>query len=87
MGILHSGYDTKYNQDFDRYINPRQFLRSTDLDSPRELLPKAVGVEVLIAGFLVVLFEYVQHVRNAYREAWPLELAGLRVFSILPAIP
>ncbi|KAL2828183.1 hypothetical protein BDW59DRAFT_159776 [Aspergillus cavernicola] len=49
--------------------------------SPRELFPKAVGVEVLVAGFLVVLFQCISDVKDAYHQIWPLELTGLRVFS------
>ncbi|KAJ5607002.1 hypothetical protein N7537_003621 [Penicillium hordei] len=47
----------KYNQHFDRYINPRRFLTPADLDSLRELFPEAVGAHLLIAGLLVILFE------------------------------
>ncbi|KAJ5941294.1 hypothetical protein N7516_001462 [Penicillium verrucosum] len=70
----------KFNAHFTRYINPRRFLTPADLNRLRELFPEAVGVEVLIAGFLIVLFESEQHTQDAYREVWPLELAGLRVF-------
>ncbi|KAJ5296954.1 uncharacterized protein N7443_007847 [Penicillium atrosanguineum] len=80
LGILTPRSPDKYNQHFARYINPRRFLRPADLDSLRELFPEAVGAEVLLAGFLVVLFENMQHVHDAYSEVWPLELAGLRVF-------
>ncbi|KAB8259788.1 hypothetical protein BDV32DRAFT_149988 [Aspergillus pseudonomiae] len=79
-GILTPRSPGKYNQHFDRYINPRRLLRPTDLDSLRELFPEAVGVEVLIAGFIVVLFKHVQYVHHAYTQIWPLELAGLRVY-------
>lgn len=79
-GILTPRSPDKFNQHFDRYINPRRFLRPADLDSLRELFPEAVGVEVMIAGFMIILFENVQHLQDAYREVWPLELAGLRVF-------
>ncbi|KAI9370466.1 hypothetical protein BJX61DRAFT_535613 [Aspergillus egyptiacus] len=79
-GILTPRSLDKYNQHFDRYINPRRFLRPSDLDCLRELFPEAVGVEVLIAGFMIVLFDTLQQVRLAYSEVWPLELAGLRVF-------
>ncbi|KAJ5888631.1 hypothetical protein N7495_008672 [Penicillium taxi] len=68
-----------YDQHFSRYINPRRFLRSTDLDSLRQLFPGAVGATVLIAGFLIILFDDIQHVHDAYSEIYPLELAGLLV--------
>lgn len=79
-GILPPRSPDKYNEHFDRYINPRRFLTPADLDSLRELFPEAVGVHVLIAGFLIILFEDKRHVQDAYSEVWPLELAGLRVF-------
>ncbi|KAJ5765130.1 hypothetical protein N7520_004689 [Penicillium odoratum] len=69
-----------YNRYFDRYINPRRFLRATDLNSLRELFPAAIGATVLIAGFLIILFDDMQHVRNAYTEIYPLELAGMLVY-------
>ncbi|CAG8939211.1 unnamed protein product [Penicillium salamii] len=69
----------KYNEHFDRYINPRRFLTPADLDSLRELFPEAVGVHLLIAGFLVILFEEERHVLDACNTVWPLELAGLQV--------
>ena len=70
----------KYNEHFDRNINPRRFLTPADLDSLRELFPEAVGVHLLIAGFLIILFEEKRHVYDAYHNVWPLELAGLQVF-------
>lgn len=70
----------RYNQHFNRYINPRRFLSPADLDSLRELFPEAVGAHLLISGFLIILFKEIDHVRHAYNEIWPLELAGLRVF-------
>jgi hypothetical protein len=36
--------------------------------------PKFHPVHLLIAGFLIALFEEEQHVYDAYNEAWPLEL-------------
>lgn len=69
----------KYNQHFDRYINPRRFLTPADLDSLRELFPEAICVHLLIAGFLIILFGEEQHVLDAYDNVSPVELAGLRV--------
>jgi hypothetical protein len=79
-GILTPRSPDRYNEHFDRYINPRRFLTTADLDSLRELFPEAVGVHLLIAGFLIVLFEEEQHVYDAYNEAWPLELE--RFFAV-----
>lgn len=84
VGILTLRLPDKYNKYFDRYINPRRFLTPSDLDSLRELFPGAIGVYVLIAGFLIILFEDKRHGYDAYSEAWPLELAGLRVFFHFP---
>lgn len=39
-----------------------------------------MGVEVLVAGYAIVLFEQMADVEDAYYRIWPLELAGLRVF-------
>lgn len=80
FGPLTPRSPEKYNEHFDRYINPRRFLTPADLDSLRELFPEAVGAHLLIAGFLVILFEEERHVQDAYNNTWPLELAGLQVF-------
>ncbi|KAJ5229487.1 hypothetical protein N7489_010195 [Penicillium chrysogenum] len=64
-GILTPRSPDRYNEHFDRYINPRRFLTTADLDSLRELFPEAVGVHLLIAGFLIVLFEEEQHLAPA----------------------
>ncbi|CRL21860.1 unnamed protein product [Penicillium camemberti] len=79
-GILTPRSPDKYNEHFGRYINPRRFLTLADLDSLRNLFLEAVGVHVVIVGFLVILFEDKRHVHDACSEVWPLELAGLRVF-------
>lgn len=45
-------------------------MRATDLDSLRGLFPKAIGVPVLIAGFMIIiLFDKMEHVlQNAYTD-------------------
>jgi hypothetical protein len=78
--LLASRSPDKYNQHFDRYINPRRFLTPASLDSLRELFPEAVCVHLLIAGFLMIIFEEERHVFDAYNNVWPLELAGLQVY-------
>ncbi|KAJ5435490.1 hypothetical protein N7445_006375 [Penicillium cf. griseofulvum] len=80
FGPLTPRSPEKYNQHFDRYINPRRFLTPADLDSLRELFPEAVSIYLLIAGFLIILFEEERHVQDTCNKAWPLELAGLQVF-------
>ncbi|KAJ5101132.1 hypothetical protein N7456_007184 [Penicillium angulare] len=79
-GILTPRTPHDFNNHFDRFINPRRFLRATDLDSLRELFPKATGVNVFVAGFMVIIFDDQTDVQDAYQKIWPLELAGLRVF-------
>ncbi|KAK9851052.1 hypothetical protein MYU51_011245 [Penicillium brevicompactum] len=62
-----------------RNINPRRFLRPAQLESVRNAFPKAIGVEIRVAGFMVVLYEHMKYVRLRYRHNWPLWFAGLRV--------
>lgn len=69
-----------YNMHFSRNINPRRFLTSRDLDVLRGLFPASVGAEVLIAGFIIILFDRKSDLVDAYTNVWPLELAGLRVY-------
>ncbi|CAI7606054.1 unnamed protein product [Penicillium glandicola] len=78
-GPLSPRSPAKYNQHFDRHINPRRFLTPADLDSLRELFPEAVGVHLLIAGFLVILFQEERHVLDVCYNVWPLGIAGLQV--------
>ncbi|KAL4809843.1 hypothetical protein BDV18DRAFT_156224 [Aspergillus unguis] len=69
-----------YDWRFRREINARRFLTPADLDSLRELFPKAVGVDLLVAGFLVILFDRMAHLDEVYREMFPCQIAGLFVF-------
>lgn len=39
-----------------RYINPRRMSTAQDLNQIRIMFPTAIGVRVLIAGFVVVMF-------------------------------
>jgi hypothetical protein len=52
----------------------------SDPDSIRELFPQAVELEILIAGFIIILFDRVSNVKDAYWRIWLLELGSLRVF-------
>lgn len=56
-GILPPRFTHKYDAHFRHFINPRRFLRPTDLNSLRELFPNATGVEILVAGFMVIIFD------------------------------
>lgn len=78
-GILTPRSPDKFNILFHRDINLRKFLTAHDLDCFRKLFPRSMGVEVLVAGYAIVLFEQMTDVEDAYYRIWPLELAGLRV--------
>lgn len=45
-------------------INPRKFLTEQDLESLRILFPKATGAQLLIAGFLRMLFDNIADVEQ-----------------------
>ncbi|KAK2781397.1 hypothetical protein FQN53_000588 [Emmonsiellopsis sp. PD_33] len=62
---------------FTREINPRKILTARDLDSLRELFPRAVGAQVLIAGFIVILFRNMGDLRNTEARGRPHEIGGL----------
>lgn len=79
-GILTPRSPGQFNILFHRDINPRKFLTANDLACFRRLFPRSIGVEILVAGYVIVLFEQMTDVEKAYHEIWPLELAGLRVF-------
>ncbi|KAL3433411.1 hypothetical protein BDV09DRAFT_186676 [Aspergillus tetrazonus] len=60
-------------------INPRKFLTAQDLDSLRILFPKSIGAQLLIAGFLRVLFNSGTDAEQARNLSCPSELGGLVV--------
>ncbi|KAL4819957.1 hypothetical protein BDW67DRAFT_173223 [Aspergillus spinulosporus] len=60
-------------------MNPRKFLTEKDLDSLRILFPKSIGAQVLIAGFLRVLFSSVKDVEQTHNKGYPGEMGGLVV--------
>lgn len=82
--ILTLDWTSRWDAQFSRDINPRRFLTARDLDTLRELFPKAIGANVLIAGFVVILFEDSSALNNAYQETWPIEMAGLLVCFDIP---
>lgn len=61
-------------------INPRRFPIRHDLDTLRMPFPQAVGIEIWVAGYVIILFDKMSDVKDAYNRIWPLELAGLRVY-------
>ncbi|EPS31492.1 hypothetical protein PDE_06447 [Penicillium oxalicum 114-2] len=60
-------------------INPRKILAHEQLDGLRELFPAAVGVRVLAAGFMVMLFTSVSDIQDIYWNDWIMEVGGLKV--------
>ncbi|KAL5335429.1 hypothetical protein BJX70DRAFT_325661 [Aspergillus crustosus] len=68
-----------YEKGFTDYINPRRVLEPDAVSRLQMAFEHSVGVEILVAGFMVVLYDREKHVRRAYQSIWPLEFAGLRV--------
>ncbi|EYE95415.1 uncharacterized protein EURHEDRAFT_515283 [Aspergillus ruber CBS 135680] len=60
-------------------INPRKFLTEQDLESLRILFPKAIGAQLLIAGFLRMLFDSIVDVERTHNLGYPGEVGGLVV--------
>lgn len=85
MGILTPRSPWKEEYYFQSAINPRRLLTASQLDGLREVFPQAVGARVLVAGFLVVLFESLCDITQAYHQNWAMEVGGLRVVYDLVA--
>ncbi|KAF7717814.1 Uncharacterized protein PECH_008457 [Penicillium ucsense] len=70
------------------HINPRKILSPEQLDCLRDLFPTAIGVQVLVSGFLVVLMKSQSDIRAAYHQGLVSEVAGLALtfndFSVQP---
>ncbi|KAL4937591.1 hypothetical protein BDV06DRAFT_232470 [Aspergillus oleicola] len=60
-------------------INPRKFLTEQDLESLRILFPKSIGAQLLIAGFLRILFDSITDVERTHNLGYPHEVGGLVV--------
>ncbi|KAI9375182.1 hypothetical protein BJX61DRAFT_192188 [Aspergillus egyptiacus] len=60
-------------------INPRKFLTEQDLDSLRILFPKSIGAQVLISGFLRILFKSVSDVQQTHNLGYLREVGSLIV--------
>jgi hypothetical protein len=58
-------------------INPRKFLTEQDLESLRILFPRAIGAQLLIAGFLRILFDSLAEVERTHNLGYPGEVGGL----------
>lgn len=62
-----------------RQINPRRMLTADDLNNIRTMFPKAVGIRVLIGGYVVVLFQTMSDMRASWSEGVPDTLGGFDV--------
>ncbi|KAJ5101432.1 hypothetical protein NUU61_003654 [Penicillium alfredii] len=51
-----------------RRINPRRFLAESDLELLRRFFPSAIGVRLLIAGFVIVLFRNRKDIEASWLE-------------------
>lgn len=71
---------------FRQGINPRKLLSNEQLDAIRELFPTAVGARVLVAGFIVILFQTLSEIRDVYKRDWVMDIGGLRVIYDIPQI-
>jgi hypothetical protein len=64
---------------FQREINPRKLFSPDDLDALRDLFPEAVGAQLLVTGYLIVLFEYQAQLQAAERNGRPRQVGDLIV--------
>ncbi|KAL4929979.1 uncharacterized protein BDV17DRAFT_281134 [Aspergillus undulatus] len=60
-------------------INPRKFLTEQNLESLRILFPRSIGAQLLIAGFLRMLFDNITDVERIHNLGYPREVGGLVV--------
>ncbi|EKV18886.1 C6 zinc finger protein [Penicillium digitatum] len=60
-------------------INPRKFLTEQDLESLRILFPNAIGAQLLISGFLRILFDSVAAVERTNNLGYPSMVGELVV--------
>lgn len=60
-------------------INPRKFLTAQDLESLRILFPRAIGAQLLMAGFLRILFRNSADVESSNKLGYLGEVGGLAV--------
>ncbi|KAL4914813.1 hypothetical protein BDW62DRAFT_135821 [Aspergillus aurantiobrunneus] len=60
-------------------INPRKFLTAQDLELLRTLFPKAIGAQILVSGFLRILFGSITDVERTYNLGYPSMVGGLVV--------
>ncbi|KAI9929864.1 hypothetical protein ASPWEDRAFT_23597 [Aspergillus wentii DTO 134E9] len=83
--IFHSpppnkSFDTGYIEDpIPREINPRRFLRESDMAILREKFPLSVAVRVFISGFIVILFESREKMEQSWESGVATEFGNLRL--------
>lgn len=63
----------------DRPINPRRFLAPETLNFLRTMFPMAIGVRVLISGFIIVLFKTEKDMKASWDLGRVSEFGGLRL--------
>ncbi|KAI2785663.1 hypothetical protein POX_h09421 [Penicillium oxalicum] len=91
LGTKTTTFFPKFQWDPIRYpINPKKFLSRHQLRRLRDMFPTAVGVRVLISGFIVVLFTSIKAIEKSwYEDGFASEFGNLRlrydVFEVTPS--
>lgn len=62
-----------------RVINPRRFLKESDLKHLRMAFPTSIGVRVFFSGFIVVLFNSQKDIVRSWDEGQIIHFGALRV--------
>lgn len=65
---LSQVYSGSRKDPLNRRINPRRFLPASDLELVRRFFPSAIGVRVLISGFIIVLFRNREDIEASWLE-------------------
>ncbi|KAK1761794.1 hypothetical protein QBC33DRAFT_553309 [Phialemonium atrogriseum] len=69
-------------------INPRRLLSSEDIHQFADMFPRAIGLQIFIAGRIHVLYQDRTYVEADWREGVPQQVGGLAVqFSVPSIIP
>src|ERR1700726_2201247 len=68
---------------FRRYINPRRVLTQQDRDTIRKMFPESVGAQVLIGGYMAILYEDMFSMELDWRKATPVTVGGMQVVTRL----
>ncbi|KAJ5476939.1 hypothetical protein N7539_007083 [Penicillium diatomitis] len=72
-----------------RPINPRKFLSRNQLRRLRDMFPTALGVRILISGFIVVLFKTIKDIEKSwYEDGFACSFGNLRLrYDVLEVTP